>query len=381
MTTTLSPLVLSPILASYALISTTLAVATGTPGLTIVDGGLVNATTKTGGSISPPNTPTDITDLPASVNALVVALENEYPVGSRRTEITGGALGGITLNPGVYNVPAATYNLDVNTTLTLDGNGNIQSQFLLFFPETFITSGGTINLINGAQANNVFFIVGSSATLDSGTVFRGTILAKASISATGTASIITGRLLASLTVSFDNPTTITMPTVIIPCYAKGSKVLTSTGYRLIEDIRAGDFVVSEGRFPKGYRLDIGNNRTNQQVLFVGHFTPDSMTLDSRPIVIRQHALGIQLPFEDTRVSPEHCVLDHNKMYRARSLVNNSRIYQDMECESVEYYHILLNGHHLINVNGMQAESLNGYSFLNTFQTNTITVQAIEEICV
>jgi hypothetical protein len=381
MTTTLSPLVLSPILASYALISTTLAVATGTPGLTIVDGGLVNATTKTGGSISPPNTPTDITDLPASVNALVVALENEYPVGSRRTEITGGALGGITLNPGVYNVPAATYNLDVNTTLTLDGNGNIQSQFLLFFPETFITSGGTINLINGAQANNVFFIVGSSATLDSGTVFRGTILAKASISATGTASIITGRLLASLTVSFDNPTTITMPTVIIPCYAKGSKVLTSTGYRLIEDIRAGDFVVSEGRFPKGYRLDIGNNRTNQQVLFVGHFTPDSMTLDSRPIVIRQHALGIQLPFEDTRVSPEHCVLDHNKMYRARSLVNNSRIYQDMECESVEYYHILLNGHHLINVNGMQAESLNGYSFLNTFQTNTITIQATEEICV
>jgi hypothetical protein len=106
-----------------------------------------------------------------------------------------------------------------------------------------------------------------------------------------------------------------------------------------------------------------------------------MTLDSRPIVIRQHALGIQLPFEDTRVSPEYCVLDHNKMYRARSLVNNSTIYQDMECESVEYYHILLNGHHLINVNGMQAESLNGYSFLNTFQTNTITIQATEEICV
>lgn len=383
MASSLAPLVLNSQVAGYAVISTTLATNGGTQILTIAGGGLVNATGAITGTIVPAGARTDINTLPTAINALVDQLIVAYPVPSRTPLAAGatGTLSGITLNPGVYNVTAVSPNLANGQTLTLDGNGNIQSQFLLFFPTTFITTGGTISLINGAQVSNVFFIVGSSATLGSGTVFRGTILAKESISDNGVASIITGRLLAQNAVTFANPTTITMPTVIIPCYARGSKVLTSTGYKLIEDIRAGDFVVSEGRFPKGYRLDIGNNRTNQQVLFVGHFTPDSMTLDSRPIVIRKHALGIQIPFEDTRVSPEHCVLDHNKIYRARVLINHTRIYQDTECESVEYYHILLNGHHLINVNGMQAESLNGHSFLNTFETNTIAVQATEEICV
>lgn len=105
----------------------------------------------------------------------------------------GFELANLTLTAGVYNSPSS-FNL--NGTLILDGLNNAASVWIFQMGST-ITSGAnsTVSLINGAQASNVFWQVGSSATLGAETRFAGTILARTSISL-GTEAIIDGRLLA-----------------------------------------------------------------------------------------------------------------------------------------------------------------------------------------
>jgi hypothetical protein len=100
-------------------------------------------------------------------------------------------LGGLTLTAGTYRFGlASTANLI--GTLTLSGPG----VFIFQATSSLVTaSGSSINLINGADACNIIWQVGSSATLGSGSFFDGTILAQASITSAG-GSTIAGRLLA-----------------------------------------------------------------------------------------------------------------------------------------------------------------------------------------
>jgi hypothetical protein len=100
---------------------------------------------------------------------------------------------GQTLAPGVYN---ATSSLEVGGSLTLNAEGNPNAVFIFQAGSTLTTDTGTrISLTNGAQACNVFWQVGSSATLNTSTSFQGTILALTSISVL-TGDTITGRALA-----------------------------------------------------------------------------------------------------------------------------------------------------------------------------------------
>jgi hypothetical protein len=104
-----------------------------------------------------------------------------------------GDLGGQTLTPGVYN---SASSLGLTGTLTLDGQGNANSVFVFQSGSTLTTAPASrINLINGAQACNVFWEVGSSATLGTNSTFVGSVMALTSITATTGASI-SGRVLA-----------------------------------------------------------------------------------------------------------------------------------------------------------------------------------------
>jgi Ice-binding-like len=104
-----------------------------------------------------------------------------------------GDIGGMTLTPGVYN---ASSSLGITGTVTLDGQGDPNAVFIIQVGSALTTaSGSVVNLINGAQACNVFWQVGSSATLGTGSTFSGNILALTSITAT-TGANVNGRLLA-----------------------------------------------------------------------------------------------------------------------------------------------------------------------------------------
>jgi uncharacterized protein with beta-barrel porin domain len=104
---------------------------------------------------------------------------------------TGPQLGGLTLVPGVYSIGAA----NLTGTLTLNGQGNPNSVFILN-ATALTTAGGpgasTVILINGAQGGNVFWTVGSSATLGTSSTFVGDILALTNISLDGGDTILCG---------------------------------------------------------------------------------------------------------------------------------------------------------------------------------------------
>jgi hypothetical protein len=89
-------------------------------------------------------------------------------------------LTGLTLTAGVYQNSSA---LGLTGALTLDAQGNPNAVFIFQAGSTLITGvGSSVNLINGAQACNVFWQVGSSATLGATSTFDGSILALSSIS-------------------------------------------------------------------------------------------------------------------------------------------------------------------------------------------------------
>jgi hypothetical protein len=99
-----------------------------------------------------------------------------------------------TRTPGVYT---SASSMGLTGALTLDAGGNADAVFVFQAGSTLTTGpASSVLLIGGAQACNVFWQVGSSATLDSGTVFVGTILAQTSITLNSGAQV-TGRVLAS----------------------------------------------------------------------------------------------------------------------------------------------------------------------------------------
>jgi hypothetical protein len=109
--------------------------------------------------------------------------------------LTSPDLVGQTLIPGVY-AAAAKAPLSLSGPLILDGQGNADAVFIFQTDSTVITSSAsTIVLTGGARECNVFWQVGSSATLGSGSIFVGTILALTSITV-GTGAIVHGRALA-----------------------------------------------------------------------------------------------------------------------------------------------------------------------------------------
>ena len=113
--------------------------------------------------------------------------------GQSRTADSGAELNGQTLVAGVYGTDSA---LGLTGSVTLDGAGKTDGVWVFQAGSTLITaSSSTVVLTNGAQACNVYWQVGSSATLGTSTSFVGTILAQESITAT-TGATIQGRLLA-----------------------------------------------------------------------------------------------------------------------------------------------------------------------------------------
>jgi hypothetical protein len=106
----------------------------------------------------------------------------------------GTDLAGQTFLPGVRVASGAL--LLSSGAVTLDAQGNPNAVFIFQIGSTLITASNTsVLLVNGAQACNVFWEVGSSATLGTGTSFVGTIMASTTITA-NTAATIHGRLLA-----------------------------------------------------------------------------------------------------------------------------------------------------------------------------------------
>jgi hypothetical protein len=141
---------------------------------------------------------TAYTDAQGRVNPIVLANNN---------------LGGLTLAPGVY-VSATDLMLSgtgPQAILTLDAQGDSTAVWIFQCKAAFLTTSGTsIVLSGGAKAANVFWAVGSRATLGTTTTFYGTILAETAVNLS-TGATLTGRALAQSAEVTLEGNTITLP--------------------------------------------------------------------------------------------------------------------------------------------------------------------------
>ncbi|MCX6785853.1 MAG: ice-binding family protein [Candidatus Komeilibacteria bacterium] len=118
-------------------------------------------------------------------------------------------LGGQTLTPGVYNTASG---IGITGELTLNGGDDPNAVFIFQAGSTLTTAAAShVTLTHSAQACNVFWQVGSSATLGTTSDFKGNILALASITDNG-GSTIAGRMLARNAAVTLNNTTVTKAT-------------------------------------------------------------------------------------------------------------------------------------------------------------------------
>ena len=110
------------------------------------------------------------------------------------TDLTGQDLAGMTLTAKVYCFSGPS---SLTGALTLDAQGNPAAVFIFQVATTLTTSSNaSVAVINGGSNCNVFWQLGSSATLGSTTSFAGTIFAQTSITL-NTGAMINGRLLAA----------------------------------------------------------------------------------------------------------------------------------------------------------------------------------------
>ena len=137
------------------------------------------------------------------------------------SNLTGQDLGTVgTLNPGVYRFNSSA---QLTGTLTLDALSNPNALFVFQIVSSLTTApNSTVNVINGGANNGVFWQVGSSATLDTSTLFAGNILADQSITLNTTAKILCGRALARIGA-------VTMDTNTISSFCAGTGTGTGTG--------------------------------------------------------------------------------------------------------------------------------------------------------
>jgi formylmethanofuran dehydrogenase subunit C len=110
------------------------------------------------------------------------------------TDLTGTDLGGLILSPGVYNFSSSA---QLTGGLTLDFGSDPSSSFIFQIGSTLTTASDSyITVLGGGPDSGIFFDVGSSATLGTGTMFAGNILADQSITLNTGASIMCGRAIA-----------------------------------------------------------------------------------------------------------------------------------------------------------------------------------------
>jgi len=163
--------------------------------------GIVNGTNHAGDAVTQ-----------SGKNDLVTAYNDA--AGRTPTTTIPTELGGSALTHGVYTSTAGTFG--ITGAVTLDGQGDSTAVFIFQMATTLTTAtGSSVVLINGAQACNVFWQVGSSATLGGSTSFRGSILALTSVTLV-TSTTVEGRVLARNGAVTLDTNTITRPTCAAP---------------------------------------------------------------------------------------------------------------------------------------------------------------------
>ena len=154
---------------------------------------IVNGAMYASDDIAPPGVPAMLTQAKQDLTDAYLFAEAAT---SPAPATVAGDQGGLTLAPGIYK---STSTLLIQSgDLTLDAQGDANAVWIFQIASDFTTvggAGGSVILSGGAQAKNVFWQVGSSATIGDFTAFKGNVLALTSITMNSGATAV-GRMLA-----------------------------------------------------------------------------------------------------------------------------------------------------------------------------------------
>ncbi len=196
---------------TYGILAGSTVTCAGAPGTVNADVGISPGAALTG---FPPCTisgSTHLADAPAAQaqNDLTTAYNTLAGLPCPPANVVGTTnIGGTTKAAGVY---CSATSILVTGDLTLDGGGDPNATFVFQAGSTLTTAGNVI-LINGAQARNVFWQVGSSATIGGGpATWRGNILALTSITLNNSVTLIGRALARNGAVTLGTSNTITLP--------------------------------------------------------------------------------------------------------------------------------------------------------------------------
>ncbi|MCO6161174.1 Hint domain-containing protein [Asaia lannensis] len=128
-----------------------------------------------------------------------------------------------------------------------------------------------------------------------------------------------------------------------PCYLAGTLIDTARGPVAVEDITLSDRVMA---FENGQEV-------RRRVIWVGKSQVEARCPS---VIVRQNALGDNMPYRDLHVTEEHCMFFNGCFVPVRMLVNGHSIVLDKPSDSYDVYHIELDTHSVIRANGVLSES-------------------------
>ncbi|OYV25072.1 MAG: hypothetical protein B7X08_07075 [Acidocella sp. 20-63-7] len=265
-------------------------------------------------------------------------------------------IGGSVLDfqPGKYGIPGDQITIQAIETLfnALDVAITASSDNASFGQDiTFAAKSGGHILVR--PNGTVVATTGTPLTFDAN---QQLVVGEIAQALFGTAAVAAGAILdISLADSRVNPNSnnpfidaiVTADTAINPCFAAGTRILTTGGEVEIEALTVGDMLITRDGEEQAI-LWIGKRETNLAI----HPKPQNV----RPILIEADALGDGVPARNLRVSPDHALFLDGVLVPAKELINWTSIRQDTSVVTVTYYHIELARHDIIFAEAAPAES-------------------------
>jgi hypothetical protein len=143
------------------------------------------------------------------------------------------------------------------------------------------------------------------------------------------------------------PVTLTIQGEIIPCFARGTRIATPTGYRTVERLGVGDLVLTRsGRARPA--IWIGERKIDCR----RHNRPQAVL----PVLIQAGAFAENVPARDLLLSPDHAMFSDGALVPIKYLINGTTIAQQDRRTQVHYFHVELDRHDVVLAEGLEVES-------------------------
>jgi hypothetical protein len=298
-------------------------------GTLIVDGVNVSIVNIAGGSIVS-NTTIE------SINGANVNIGNNVAGVSAGSTFTYdiAANSSLTLNVGTLNVGL------LNST-TINFQDTLGTGEFTLFPSAINLSLSNLPVVNGLSNGDKIEVIGATSASLVGNVL--TFHYPGLLGLDTTAQFFLSGIPVGSSITFDAAT----GTVIFACFLRGTRVATPAGEVAVEDLRPGDEI-----------LTLNQGRTI--IKWIGRRVLDPKTIerprDALPVRVRQHALAENVPHRDLLMSPDHSLFLDGSLIPVKLLINGTTIVQEGQDEPFEYFHIELEKHDVIMVEGAFAET-------------------------